>query len=214
MKRLVGILLAASLAFSLFACSPKVDHIKLKESSLELRVGDTSPAIGYTILPEQAADTAVVWSSSDETVATVAEDGTITAVGDGECEIAVAAQSCIDSVTVTVKSGPDFAAVYDEYCDASWATLSKDGSYLSVDTNPYDADDYLNLDAVDAIPDINAALGLPESLWEKMNHSSALDGRQSYEYGNIEVSWKYHPDHGLEIIYTANDGSNDGIAGM
>ena len=37
--------------------------------------------------------------------------------------------------------GPDFKTIYDEYCSSIWADVGSDGSYLAIDTNPYDEDD-------------------------------------------------------------------------
>lgn len=103
-----------------------------------------------------------------------------------------------------VKSGPDFKSVYNIYCDPDWAYVAFDGSYLTVDTNPNDWDDYSDYEVYSALFSIHEALGLPESLIEKMGQTRALDGRQSSTYDNITVSWTYHPDQGLEVMYEAN----------
>ena len=91
--------------------------------------------------------------------------------------------------------------VYDQYCDSSWAKLSNDGGSLSLDTNPNNIDDHVEYGALLAIKLVNSALGLPDSLYDKMTTTRALDGRQSAKYGNVEVSWSYHPDQGMEIVY-------------
>lgn len=102
-------------------------------------------------------------------------------------------------------SGPDFEAVYDEYCDSPWAEVGSDGSYLYIDTNPYDEEDsgIAYWEAYEALEEVNKALGLPDSLFEEMGQTSGIDGRQSEEYEDlgIEVTWKYHPDSGLEATY-------------
>ena len=79
--------------------------------------------------------------------------------------------------------------------------ISDEGSFVSVDTNPYDMDDYSVSGAFSAIPAFHEKLGLVDYIWEEMLHTSALDGRQTDGNGQIEVSWKYHPDTGLEAIY-------------
>lgn len=79
--------------------------------------------------------------------------------------------------------------------------ISDDGSFISVDTNPYDIDDYSVSGAFSAIPAFHEKLGLSDYIWEEMLHTSALDGRQTDGNGKIEVSRKYHPDSGLEAIY-------------
>lgn len=96
----------------------------------------------------------------------------------------------------------DFEAIYDEYLDSSYAKVGADGSYLSIDTNPDDYSDYSNDDAVEGVVQTIYALDLPSSLIEELSSTRALDGRLSKTYGNITVSWSYHPDNGLEILFT------------
>ena len=120
------------------------------------------------------------------------------------CAILVA--SCLVSCFGFVKKGPDLEAIYDEYCSPSWADLGSDGSYLFVDTNPYDEDDgdYTYMFVVNnAIEDINEALGLPESLNNDMDQTTWSMGKQkeTFEDIGIDVSWTYHPDKGLEVTY-------------
>lgn len=92
------------------------------------------------------------------------------------------------------------AAGGENFC-GEWATVSRDGSYLTIDTNPADVDDFYDGDALTVIRKINSALGLPDSLIEKMMSTRAMDGRQSASYGNIAITWTYHPNEGLEIMY-------------
>ena len=96
----------------------------------------------------------------------------------------------------------DFEAIYDEYLDSSYAKVGADGSYLSIDTNPDGYSDYSNDDAVEGVVQTIYALDLPSSLIEELSSTRALDGRLSKTYGNITVSWSYHPDNGLEILFT------------
>ena len=82
-----------------------------------------------------------------------------------------------------------------------WVTVSGDGKSLRIDTNPADEDDFYDSGATKAIRKINKELDLPDSLYEKMTETRALDGRQNWTNNRITVSWTYHPDQGLEIIY-------------
>lgn len=82
-----------------------------------------------------------------------------------------------------------------------WVIVSGDGKSLKIDTNPADEKDYYDSNATKAIRKINKALGLPDSLYDMMAETRALDGRQTATYEKITVSWTYHPNHGLEIIY-------------
>lgn len=99
----------------------------------------------------------------------------------------------------------DFNKIYDEYCSSTWAKVGSDDSYLSIDTNPYDNDDdgLAYPAAYTAIKNVNSALGLPDSLINEMGETTGSDGKQTetFEEQGITVSWKYHPDKGLEVTY-------------
>ena len=62
------------------------EEIRLSESSLALYYKQQTE-LSALVLPENAADKAVQWHSTDENVAVVDENGTVTAVGRGSAEI-------------------------------------------------------------------------------------------------------------------------------
>lgn len=202
---IIGLVAVAVVAVYFLFKAPSVDEIVLSESAIEINV-NTSQTVTYTISPNEASDTKVIWESSNELVATVDDNGVITGIGEGLCDIIVMAGGKTDRLTVTVIDGPDFKALYDEYCSSIWASVGSDGSYLSIDTNPYNLDDkgIAYLESYYAIKNINNALGLPESLLKDMNSTTSLMGRQTEEYEDVTVSWSYHPDKGLEITYKKN----------
>lgn len=198
-----GVVVIGGLTAFMLLKPPTVDEIVLSKESIELKK-DGTQSISYTISPAKAADVEVTWKSSNESVALVDDHGKIEAVGDGSCTISVSAGGKSDSLSVTVKTGPDFNQIFiDCELDDEWASVGYDGSYLTIDTNPKNKDDYTDYMAYLSIYTVNAALGLPDSLTEKMGQTSSLDGRQSQSYEDVEVSWKYHPDHGLEVTYEA-----------
>lgn len=45
------------------------------------------------------------------------------------------------------------------------------------------------------------ALDLPDSIAAQMDSTRALDGRQTAEFDGIKVSWTYHPDSGIDLIF-------------
>lgn len=86
-----------------------VSRITLSENSIELHSGETHTLIP-TIIPQDAYDQSLVWSSSDETIATVTQDGKITPVSSGVAEIRCTALdgsevfgSCSVNVVIPVK---------------------------------------------------------------------------------------------------------------
>ena len=87
-------------------------------------------------------------------------------------------------------------------CDSYYCEVAYDGSYLEIDTNPGDLDDYSSTVAWDMVKKANEEFGFSEALNSKMNKTRALDGTMSEENNKVEVSWTYHPDDGLEVIYT------------
>lgn len=97
----------------------------------------------------------------------------------------------------------NFRAIVNNYAngDRYYCKIASDGSYLEIDSNPGDYDDYTRYDALQYIKDINTALGFPDSLYKKMLKTRALDGTQHDENDRVKVSWTYHPDHGIEVLY-------------
>ena len=64
----------------------EVIEIILNESEVDLKVGETVELVA-TVTPDDATDKTVTWTSSDETIATVDENGTVTAIGEGNAVI-------------------------------------------------------------------------------------------------------------------------------
>ena len=86
-----------------------VESVTLDKETLELVEGDTA-ALTATVAPENATDKTVTWKSSDEAVATVAEDGTVTAVAPGTATLTVTTtdgeKTATCAVTVAAKVYP------------------------------------------------------------------------------------------------------------
>ena len=183
--------------------APSVESIILSQTEAILKEGETVTLI-CTILPEKASANSVEWVSSNPAVATVDNSGMVTAVSAGSCTIVASAdgKNAMANITVKIK-GPDFNAVAKKYANSYWLTVGSDGSYLNLDTNPYDIDDFTASGSLAAIKEINQALGLPESLYSDMLNTNSLMGKQNESFPSlgISVSWSYHPDNGMEINY-------------
>ena len=82
-----------------------VAGITLDKSALSLTAGGETATLTATVLPEDATDKTVTWSSSNETVATVS-DGIVTPVSEGETDITVttAEGGYTDTCKVTVSA--------------------------------------------------------------------------------------------------------------
>ena len=107
----------------------------------------------------------------------------------------------IITLILVIGGGKDFRDMYGQIENESWCYISSDGTYMKIDTNPYDIDDDFNLTAYYKIKSINSDLGFSSSLFDEMGETTALDGRQEESNGEYSVSWKYHPDNGLEVTY-------------
>ena len=86
----------------------KVDAIELSESEKKLNVGK-SFTITATVKPDNAWNRTVTWSSSDPSIATVDENGTVTAIAEGEAIItAESADGVKAECKVTVEKKESF----------------------------------------------------------------------------------------------------------
>ncbi len=64
-----------------------VTGITLVPDTLNLSVGGTPTKLTATVQPSNASNKEITWTSSNENVATVNEDGEVTTVGTGTCNI-------------------------------------------------------------------------------------------------------------------------------
>ena len=105
-----------------------------------------------------------------------------------------------------------FDVLYADIADEEWCTVASDGSYIKIDTNPNNTEkddftwsyyeDYF-IPADEKIAEINKDLGFSEALYEKMNSTTWSQGVQTESNDEYTVSWTYHPDKGLEVMYEA-----------
>ena len=105
-----------------------------------------------------------------------------------------------------IGGGVNLKKIYNKYCNSIWSEVASDGSYLYIDTNPYDDEDdgVAYYEAYIAIKNVNKELGLPDSVLNDMERTTSADVKQTAVFDNINVSWRYHPDKGLEVTYKKN----------
>lgn len=88
---------------------PKIESVDLSDTTLSLKVGGTVQ-LTYTVQPEDAVVETATYTSSDESVATVDEEGTVTAVADGTTTITVDVDGVTAECEVTVSTKAASAA--------------------------------------------------------------------------------------------------------
>lgn len=181
----------------------RVNKVTLNHASLNLVEGETA-TLESKIYPKWSFARETEWSSSSSKIATVDSNGNVTGVKKGTCTIFFTADghSCGCKITVK-KDGTDLAEIYKTIKgDGFYCTLAQDESYIEIDTNPNDEEYYLKDDeGAEYVVKANKALGLPDAVTIKMSQTRALDGRQMETYEDITISWTYHPDHGLDVLY-------------
>lgn len=102
---------------------------------------------------------------------------------------------------------PDFKLFYDLYNDVT-VSVAEDGSYMTIDNNPLNMKGgsiIFNETGLEHVKLTNKALGLPEWLYKEMANTRAIDGRQKESFDDVTVTWSYHPNQGLEVIYRTNN---------
>ena len=77
----------------------------------------------------------------------------------------------------------------------------EDKAQMFVDIMPEGPEDdgVAYYEAYIAIKNVNKELGLPDSVLNDMERTTSADGKQTAVFDNINVSWRYHPDKGLEV---------------
>lgn len=96
-----------------------VESITLDTHELEMQEMDVTTLRG-TVLPENADNKTITWTSSNETVAVVNGAGTVTAMGAGEAVITAKAGNKTDQCHITVTALP-LAVGHFYYSDGTWS---------------------------------------------------------------------------------------------
>ena len=113
----------------------KVAAIELSESEKTVFVGDTF-TITATVKPEDAFNRTVTWSSSDPSIATVDENGTVTAIAKGE---AIITAESADGVTAECKVTVEKKVAAIELSESEKTVFVGDTFTITATVKPEDA---------------------------------------------------------------------------
>lgn len=104
--------------------TPTPDSVSLNKTALSLEVGASE-----TLVATVGGSSTASWSSSNTNVATVDQNGKVTAVGAGTTTITVASGTAKATCTVTVTAGSTTTSSKDDYFDAVVANPTVGSNY-------------------------------------------------------------------------------------
>jgi GH35 family endo-1,4-beta-xylanase len=129
MKELKFFVLAIAVAFMIVTgCGENTDKIvavtevKLNKSALTLQI-DQKESLQVTVIPTDATNPTVSWSSSSDAVASVSQTGEVTAIKEGFAIITVTTKEGNKTATCSVTVLPELISVTDVALDKSTMTL-------------------------------------------------------------------------------------------
>ena len=187
----------------------RVTSVTVSSSSEVLTVGETV-LLYADVLPDDVINAAVVWTSSDETVATVDADGQVAAVGAGRAEITAAAGGKFDVCAITVNEAAaastptPAAAVEDE------ASAPPTPTVQAITITPYAIEEengtYIIEISVDNLPEGTSAIQTPDGQVVSVDDAETI---------RIMVPEENISENGtVEIVVLNNENSPLGVYGV
>jgi hypothetical protein len=83
--------------------------------------------------------------------------------------------------------------------DDSDSQIGDDGDSLTL--NGKGNDDATGV-SIDDFNCIMTGLGTPDSVVSHVGQTTSVDGRQTETWGNLSMSWSYHPDRGADVVFS------------
>jgi Bacterial surface proteins containing Ig-like domains len=174
-----------------------LNSISLSEASIALKIGNTK-AIKVIYNPiNYVGDKNVIWTSSDTSVATVSNEGVVTAIAEGEAMITASvnekSESC--AVYVKAKTGLDIVKEYvttngKRGTDLYICSLNLGGHDLAISWTDNDYLMFIDLYDLDDL---------------RINTGIAIDGNTCQPYSNVKFDYyTYQLSLGAELDNTYN----------
>lgn len=99
--------------------TPALESLSVSPSELVLEIGGTADLL-VEALPENAEIGTINWTSSDDNIVAVDENGSVTAVAAGKATVTASAGEINSSCSVTVMADPQAGDIL--YSDGTWST--------------------------------------------------------------------------------------------
>jgi len=109
----------------------------------------------------------------------------------------------ITAVVVTAMQPSKLVAAVEE-CgvdDEPYVSVGDDGASLFIDGAPESGIGGLDYAGTACVLHV---LDAPDSTLNLIGQTRALDGRQIDDWDDVEASWTYHPENGLDILFELN----------
>ena len=185
-----------------------VTGISLNKSAVTVNVGSTT-ALTATVLPSNATNKTVNWSSDNENAATVSQSGVVSAVGTGTAVITAATQdgsykaNCTVNVGVTI-SGKLFCG--GDACTYTWISLyNSQGNYVSGKNTGIDGGFSF---AGIPVGDYTLQAYAPEYGYQNLKASVTIEkGDTVKDVGNISFDSKYANTTSLGVTVSGATGA-------
>ena len=113
----------ATCSVTVKAATVAVTGVSLDKNSLSLRVGDVS-TLTATVMPSNATDKSVTWSSSNTAIATVSSTGVVTANNVGSAVITVATNDGNLTASCSVSVGYAIPGIVDLGIGVKWGSFN------------------------------------------------------------------------------------------
>jgi formylglycine-generating enzyme required for sulfatase activity len=143
------------------------DGISLDKSNLALKV-DTTDSLTAVVLPSNATDNTVTWTSSNSGVVTVSMTGTVTAVGAG-------------TAVITAKTHNNLTAVCNVMVSSSMAFVYVEGGTFQMGVE--DGGEYLQLHEVTVSGFYMGKYEVTQAEWVAVMGSNPVSSSNFYNYG-------------------------------
>ena len=181
-----------------------VRGIALEKDTLSLREGRTA-TLTATVTPEDATNKNVVWSSDNEDVATVDQNGVVTAVGRGEATITVTTEdgnkTATCTVTVTKKSSSSSSSSSTTY---TVSTVKAEDGKITVSPSKAEKGDTVTITVKPDAGYMLDELVITDKNGNEIDYKAKGDNKFTFKMpaSKVEIEATFAPERDKTIVLT------------